>query len=108
MATTKIVPVPLFRPLYIVGREIEEDFRRQGKPIYYAAAPYVEAMCELVSMTDSYYADDAETVVAYALSNLTTWRGETAKRVKAELKSALAWHKLTPAQRGALILGGKK
>jgi hypothetical protein len=28
--------------------------------------------------------------VAYALSNLTVWRGETAKAVKAELKRRIA------------------
>jgi hypothetical protein len=33
--------------------------------------------------------DGAETIVRYFLSNASTWRGEDAKRIKAELKSML-------------------
>jgi hypothetical protein len=46
-------------------------------------------MLSLDKITDAYYYDSAETVVRYALSNLASWRGETARRVKAELKAIL-------------------
>lgn len=90
MATTKVQPAPLARPLYSVAAEISADYRAKGKPVFYAAVPYVQAMGRLQDMSDHYYEDSAVSVVTYALSNLSTWRGETATRVKAELKAALA------------------
>ena len=33
--------------------------------------------------------DDGGSIVLYFLSNATTWRGEDARRIKAELKSLL-------------------
>ena len=90
MATTKIAPAPLARPLYQIAAEIKGDYRAQGKSLFYAAVPYVNAMGQLETMADRYYEDSAVSVVTYALSNLSTWRGETATRVKAELKAALA------------------
>lgn len=44
-------------------------------------------MATLHSINDNYYDDTAHTIVIYFLSNATTWRGETARRVKAELKA---------------------
>lgn len=93
MATTKVVPAPLARPLYTVAAEISADYRAQGKPVYFAAAPYVQAMGRLGDLNDRYYEDDAEGIVIRALGNLGSWRGEVATRVKAELKAALADHK---------------
>ena len=86
----KVLPAPLARPLYEIAAEIKRDYRAQGKPLFYAAVPYVNAMGSMSEMSDRYFEDSAVSVVTYALSNLTTWRGETATRVKAELKSALA------------------
>ena len=48
--------------------------------------PYLGAMFSLDKITDPYGADSGKSIVLYFLSNATTWRGETAKRVKAELK----------------------
>ena len=90
MATTKIAPAPLSRPLYEIAAEIRRDYRQAGKPLYFAAVPYVEAMGSMSEMSDRFYEDSAVSVVTYALSNLGTWRGEVATRVKAELKAALA------------------
>ena len=92
MASAKTTPAPLTRPLYEIAAEIRADYRSKGKTVHYAAAPYVDAMESLDRMSDTYIADTAESVVLYALSNLTSWRGETAQRVKAELKAALAHH----------------
>jgi hypothetical protein len=41
-------------------------------------------------VSDSYGYDDGDSIVRYALSNLTSWRGEDARRIKVELKTHLA------------------
>ena len=61
-----------------------------GTPLYNYAKPYVKAMRSLQSIDDVYVADSGESVVLYALSNLSYWRGDTARMVKAELKAHLA------------------
>jgi len=72
------------RPLHEIAREIRRDW---GAKVNYAAKPYLEAMSCLDSIRDNYYDDSARSVVAYFLANASTWRGETAKRIKAELKA---------------------
>ena len=67
--------------------EIAAEIRKDWKPVNFAARPYLEAMAELNSMKDMYYADSAKSVVLYFLSNASTWRGETAKQNKKELKA---------------------
>jgi len=71
------------RPLY----EIAGEIRRDWKKVYFGAVPYLDAMQSLDSINDNYMFDSAKSVVLYFLSNASTWRGETAKRVKAELKA---------------------
>lgn len=61
-----------------------------GKTWYVYAKPYVKAMRSLNTVDDAYVMDSGESVVLYALSNLTYWRGDTARMVKAELKQHLA------------------
>ena len=53
--------------------------------------PYLEAMiaCETTDKNAQYYAETVESVVVYFLANITNWRGDDAKRIKAELKSML-------------------
>jgi hypothetical protein len=46
-------------------------------------------MCSLTTMQDKYYYDDARSVVLYFLANAGTWKGEAARRIKAELKTML-------------------
>ncbi len=70
--------------------EVATDIDRTWPKVNYAAAPYLEAMHELDAITDNYYADTAESVVAYFLANAGTWRGEDARRIKAELKGMVA------------------
>ena len=50
------------------------------------ALPYIDAMAQLNSIEDNYYADTAHSVVIYFLANAQTWRGDTARLVKAHLK----------------------
>jgi hypothetical protein len=73
------------RSLSVIAYEIRADW---AKP-YFGAVPYLEALESLDQVTDRYYEDDAEDVVRYFLANATTWRGETARRIKAELKDIL-------------------
>jgi len=70
------------RPIKEIAQEIYQDW----KNVNYAAKPYLEAMLELNSINDSYYLDSGKSVVLYFLSNAGSWRGETARRIKKELK----------------------
>jgi hypothetical protein len=74
------------RPLSEIAAEIKADWT---KP-YFGAEPYIEALATLDGIGDRYYAESAEGMVRYFLSNAFGWRGEVAKRVKAELKAMLA------------------
>ena len=73
------------RPLHEIAAEIRKDWR----PVNYAAAPYLDAMRELNAISDRFYEDSGHSVVAYFLSNAASWRGEIARRIKAELKALL-------------------
>lgn len=79
--TTKTKPYP--RPLHIIAAEIKADWT---KP-YFGAVPYLDAMATLDSVQQSYGLDPGDDIVLYFLSNATSWRGETARRIKAELKA---------------------
>lgn len=57
--------------------------------MYFGAVPYYEAMTCLTSVNDNYGADSGRSVVAYFLSNASTWKGETAKAIKKELNKRI-------------------
>ena len=69
--------------------EIAYEIKKDWNPVNYAAAPYLDAMLQLEKITDPYFCDSGYSVVAYFLSNASTWRGETARRIKKELKGLL-------------------
>jgi hypothetical protein len=94
MAAAKITPAPLTRPLAAIAAEIVKDYEIKGKPVYFAAKPYVDAMrfMPTTNLDGRFYDDTADELVIRLLGNLSTWRGETATRVKTELRAALAWH----------------
>ena len=71
------------RPLNHIAHEIQQTW---AKP-YFGAVPYLHAMFQLDKITDNYYADTAKSVVLYFLSNAATWKGDDARRIKAELKA---------------------
>ena len=73
------------RPLATIAREIRADWPRP----YFGAVPYLDAMASLASINDKYIYDDGRTIVRYFLANASAWRGDTARRVKAELKAML-------------------
>lgn len=82
MSTTESVSS---RPLYQIAREIKKTWPK----VYFGAVPYLEAMASLDRITDAYGYDSGDMIVRYFLSNATTWRGEDARRIKAELKKLL-------------------
>jgi hypothetical protein len=73
------------RSLNTIANDIRIDW---AKP-YFGAVPYLDAMETLNTIRDSYYYDDASDIVRYFLANATTWKGDTARAIKAELKSML-------------------
>jgi len=77
------------RPLGIIAREIRNDWGSQGKGVYFGAKPYLDAMSQLSDIKDRYGMDGAKSIVAYFLSNASTWKGEKAKAIKAELKKIM-------------------
>ena len=68
-------------------REIAADIVKAWPKPNYAAVPYLEAMHSLDKITDMYFADKASSIVLYFLTNASTFRGEDAKCIKAELKN---------------------
>lgn len=70
-------------------QEIASEILQDWKKPYFGAIPYIEAMLQLNTIHDDYYLDTAESVVIYFLANAHTWRGETARRIKAELREML-------------------
>lgn len=73
------------RPIYIIADEIRGDWKKVSA----FAAPYLMAMNRLNAITDSYYSDSGASIVMYFLVNANGWHGETARRVKKELKHIL-------------------
>lgn len=73
------------RYIYEIANEIRKDWAN----IYFGAKPYLDTMLCLRHISDKYGADDGHTIVSYFLANASTWRGETARRIKKELKSML-------------------
>lgn len=73
------------RPIYEIAREIRKTWTKVSP----YAEPYLEAMASLNSINDNYYFDSGKSVVLYFLSNANGWRGEDARRIKAELKAML-------------------
>lgn len=70
------------RPIHQIAREIK---RLWTKP-YFGAVPYLDAMCDLNTVNDNYGLDSGKSIVLYFLANTNTWRGDDARRIKAELK----------------------
>jgi hypothetical protein len=78
------------RPLHVIADDIHDHWERPflAGPEH-PARPYILAMYRLNTMDDMYGHDDAVDIVMRFLSNATGWRGEDARRIKAELKSML-------------------
>jgi len=75
------------RALYVIAIEIKADWKK----VYFGAVPYLDAMLSLRSIDEDYGFDSADGIVRYFLGNARSWTGETAKRIKKELKSMLKY-----------------
>lgn len=69
--------------------EVAKDIKREWKNVYFGAVPYLSAMMVLTCKNDYYCHDSAVSIVSYFLSNASTFKGERAKELKAELKAII-------------------
>ena len=67
--------------------QIADEIRGDWKNIPNYARQHLAPMAYLSTINDYYGCDDGKSIVLYFLSNASTWRGDTARRVKAELKA---------------------
>lgn len=70
-------------------KDIAAEIRANWPKVYFGAEPYLDAMGALDTVQDSYYLDSGDSIVRYFLANAGTWRGDVARRVKAELKGMI-------------------
>lgn len=73
------------RSISTIAREIKADWQN----VYFGARPYLDAMHQIHNINDCFGWDSADSIVRYFLSNAQTWKGENARRIKAELKDIL-------------------
>ncbi len=76
------------RTLSEIAREALACETLKGNTRTYSEA-YLKPMTQLDSIHDAYGMDSGQYIVMYALSNLSAWRGDDARRIKAELKQHL-------------------
>ena len=69
--------------------DIASEIKTDWKKVNYGARPYLDAMFSLKSINDHYYYDSARSIVTYFLCNASSWKGEKARAIKAELKAML-------------------
>jgi len=74
------------RPINVIEKEIRATWLNVSP----YAKPYLDAMSQLQSIDDNYYLDSGRSVVMYFLSNASGYRGDDARRIKAELKEMLS------------------
>lgn len=70
------------RPIY----KIAEDIREHWEKPYFGAVPYLNAMMDLTDPNDMYGMDSGASILRYFLTNARFWRGDDARRLKAEIK----------------------
>lgn len=68
-------------------REIAYAIESDWKNVSPYAQPYLQAMKQLESVSDSYFADNGSSVILYFLANAGSYRGEGARAYKALLKA---------------------
>lgn len=76
------------RSLSVIFAEVLADWPKARDESHPAGA-YAVPLSGLDSIDDRYYMDNARGLVRYFLANAGGWRGETAKRIKDELKKML-------------------
>ena len=73
------------RKISVIANEIFRDWKK----VNFAALPYLNAMLSINSKNDNYGYDTGKSIVLYFLSNASTYKGETAKKLKLELKNII-------------------
>lgn len=68
-----------------IAKEIQEDWVSVND----GAVPYLECMHSISKVSDMYGHDTGKSIVLYFLANTNTWRGDTARRIKNELRNLL-------------------
>ena len=66
-------------------REIAFEISKVWKNPYFGAVPYIQAL-KNIDDSGRYGFDSQSSLINYFLANAATFRGEDAKRIKAELK----------------------
>jgi hypothetical protein len=79
------------RELNVIAAEIIDIINSNPKRPNYTtwSMPYLKALLSCEKITDRFGFGSARGLVLYALGNLQAWKGEDAKRLKAELKEHL-------------------
>ncbi|RKE47151.1 hypothetical protein [Sphingobacterium detergens] len=62
---------------------------KDWKKPYFGAVPYLNTMVQLDNINQMYDQDSAKSIVRYFLANAQSWKGETARAVKAKLNQLL-------------------
>lgn len=73
-------------------REIQAialEIRRVWPNVHYSAEPYLVAMTRMFTVNDHYGFESGRDILTRFLANAKTWRGEDARRLKAEIKALL-------------------
>jgi hypothetical protein len=86
---TKAPKAPKAAPETRTLATIAADIKTHWKKPNFGAVPYLDAMRELDTLRDHYGLDSAREIVLYFLANASTWRGDDARRIKAELNAML-------------------
>lgn len=73
------------RPIHEIAGEIYANWEN----VYFGAVPYLQAMEVLIAPDQMYLQDRADDIIRRFLVNAKSWRGETARRVKAELREMI-------------------
>lgn len=68
-----------------IARRISKTWKNP----YFGAKPYLSAMTQLHSIEDNYGCDSARSIVRYFLANASSFRGDEAREIKAQLKEML-------------------
>ena len=78
------------RPIKEIANEIGRDWSKNKRGMHFSAVPPFEGMLSLDDIDDMYFSDTGRQVVASFLANAQTWRGPTARKLKAELNQILS------------------
>lgn len=82
---TTTVNIPAQRPLH----QIHDEIRRVWKHVSPDAEPYLYALRYLATASDHYGYDTASEIIIKFIGNAKGWRGDDARRIKAELREHL-------------------